>query len=162
MCIRDSEHLHYDDKGQVFIPPMVFKNCLSDAAAYLGIKIKGEGNSKWRKHFEAGIMVVEPLMLGVNKDDVQGEKLFLPADGKPGSGTRVVKRYPVIPKWSGTVNYLIVDDKIHQEIFELHLRQAGQLIGIGRFRPRNRGYYGRFEVKEVVWEDMGAAIPEAA
>ena len=39
------ERAHYDDDGQIFIPPMVFKNCLSEAAKYLKIQIPGEGKS---------------------------------------------------------------------------------------------------------------------
>jgi hypothetical protein len=34
-------------------------------------------------------------------------------------------------------------------VFEHHLHEAGKFIGIGRFRPRNNGFYGRFDVLGV-------------
>ena|SRR3990167_3013940 len=146
------QHMHVDPNGIVFIPPAAFKNGIADAAAFLGLKIKGDGQSRWKKHFESGVMVGEPVSLGIKASDVVGEMLFLPSDGIRGSGKRVWKTYPLIHSWHGTVPFLIVDDKITAEIFEQHLRVFGQLIGIGRYRPRNNGYYGRFEVKKFKWE----------
>lgn len=32
-------------------------------------------------------------------------------------------------------------------IVQRYLEEAGRLIGIGRFRPSNGGYYGRFNVE---------------
>jgi len=147
------ERAHYDDKGDVFIPPMVFKNCLSEAAKYLKIQIPGEGKSTWTKHFEAGILVVDPLYIGVTKDELEGEWLFVPSDGVRGGGKRVEKCFPVIKKWNGTVKFLILDEKITKEVFAHHLKSAGNFIGVGRFRPRNNGYYGRFKVNAIEWKD---------
>jgi hypothetical protein len=46
-----------------------------------------------------------------------------------------------------------LDDTITEEVFKLHIEQAGQFIGLGSFRPRNNGYYGRFKVKIKKFED---------
>lgn len=83
------DRLHVNEAGQVFIPPMAFKNCIAEAAKFLARQIPGKGKSTYTKHFEAGVLVIEPLVLPVMKADVQGEWLFLPADGKRGSGRRV-------------------------------------------------------------------------
>lgn len=146
------ERLHYDADGRVFIPPMCFKNCLSEAAKFLSRQIPGKGKATYTKHFEAGVLVPEPLILPLKKDDVKGEWLFLPADGKRGSGKRVDKCYPIIPEWSGNVQFLILDDMITEDVFTDHLKEAGRFIGIGRFRPRNNGFYGRFMVEGVEWK----------
>jgi len=146
------ERLHYDADGRVFIPPMCFKNCLSEAAKFLSRQIPGKGKATYTKHFEAGVLVPEPLILPLKKDDVKGEWLFLPADGKRGSGKRVDKCYPIIPEWSGNVQFLILDDMITEDVFTDHLKEAGRFIGIGRFRPRNNGFYGRFMVDGVEWK----------
>ena len=147
------ERCHFNTEGRVFIPPMAFKNCLSEAAKYLGIQIPGKGKATFTKHFEAGVLVTEGLVLPETRETVQGEWLFLPADGKRGSGKRVMKCYPVIPAWEGPVQFYILDDTITPEVFRYHLEQAGQFIGIGRFRPRNNGYYGRFIVQDVAWAE---------
>lgn len=146
------DRLHTTPEGEVFIPPMSFKNCIAEAAKYMGRQIPGKGKSTYTKHFEAGLMVMEPLHLGIQKEDVQGEWLFVPSDGVRGSGKRVDKCFPVIHNWEGVVNFYILDEIITKEVFEQHLIDAGSFIGIGRFRPRNNGYYGRFNVEHMEWK----------
>jgi hypothetical protein len=143
--------LHVDEAGEIFIPPTSFKNCLSEAAKYLSIQIPGKGKATYTKHFEAGILVIEPLKLGIKGDSVPHEWLFQPADGKRGSGKRVEKCYPIIHEWSGAVTFLILDETITEDVFRQVLEGAGQFIGIGRFRPRNNGFYGRFKVVSIKW-----------
>jgi hypothetical protein len=145
------ERLHVDDKGEVFIPPMAFKNALSEIARFLSIQIPGKGKSTYTKHFEAGVMVMDPVPLGIKKEDVDGEWLFVPSDGKRGGGKRVDKCFPIIRQWTGKVKFYLLDETVTPDVFEQHLKESGAFIGIGRFRPRNNGFYGRFKVKEVKW-----------
>lgn len=146
------ERLHVNDDGRVFIPPMSFKNCLSEAAKFLGIQIPGKGKSTYTKHFEAGVLVTDALVLDVPAKDVKGEWLFVPSDGVRGSGKRVNKCFPIIHEWSGDVTFFVLDETITEDVFTNHLKQAGAFIGIGRFRPRNNGFYGRFSVESVKWQ----------
>lgn len=142
------ERIHADEDGEAFIPGTAFKNCLSEVAKYLSESVPGKGKATYTKHFEAGLLVPDAVPLGVKKADVECEELFLNADGRRGGGKRVWKKYPVFRKWGGTVRIMAFDpvlcdkpDKIRE-----YLTHAGQFIGIGRFRPRNNGYYGRFRV----------------
>lgn len=145
------ERAHINKDGFMFIPPMAFKNCLAEAAKYKAEQIPGKGKTTYTKHFEAGLMVVEPLALTVKKEDIDGLWLFVPADGKRGGSKRVEKCFPVIQEWGGVVEFHILDDTITEEVFERTLTDAGQFIGVGFFRPRNNGYYGRFKVNNVKW-----------
>ena len=146
------QRCHWDDSGRVYIPPMSFKNCLSEAAKYKSIQIPGKGKSTYTKHFEAGVLVVDPLELDVTRETIQHEWLHVPSDGRRGGTTRVEKCFPLIPQWSGAVEFLILDEIITPEVFEEHLTDAGSFIGIGRFRPRNNGFYGRFKVESIKWK----------
>lgn len=144
--------MHVDeDTGNVMIPPMAFKNCLSEIAKYLGMQIPGKGKATYTKHFEAGLMCADPLVLPTPAQDVGGEWLFVPSDGRRGSGKRVWRCFPRIPRWEGRVTFLVLDETITRDVFLEHLIQAGAFIGIGRFRPRNNGYYGRFSVEGLDW-----------
>lgn len=147
--------LHVDNVGQVFIPPTAFKNCLSEAAKYLGKQIPGKGKRTYTKIFESGVAVNDPVFIGVHVDDVEEERLFVPSDGIRGSGKRVMKSFPIIRSWNGTVTVHILDHTITQDVFIEHLIAAGQFIGVGTFRPANNGYFGRFEVdeKSVEWNE---------
>lgn len=154
-------HIHADDKGQAYIPPGSFKNCLSEAAQFMSIPIPGKGKATYTKNFEAGVMVVSPASLGVHRDKVECECLFLPSDGKRGGSKRVDKYYPIFPSWKADVEFIIVDDTVLQStkedsnrtIFEKVLVGAGSFIGIGRFRPRKNGWYGRFAVDNILIEE---------
>lgn len=156
--------MHVDESGMVFIPPMALKNCLSEAAKFLSIKIPGKGKATYTKHFEAGVLVMDPVNLEIHESDVKPEWLFLPSDGRRGSGSRVMKCYPRIDDWRGIAKFYVLDDTItatsvvngkpQEGAFERHLREAGSFIGIGRFRPRNNGYYGRFKVEKVEWSEQ--------
>ena len=146
-------YMHVSKDGEVFIPPNAFKNCLSETAKYMNIGIPGKGKATYTKHFEAGVQVVKPILLGIRAADVKCEKLFLPADGRRGSGKRVWKYYPVMDNWAGDVEVIVLDETVLQTsrttgatILEDVCRGAGQFVGLGRFRPRNNGYYGRFDV----------------
>jgi hypothetical protein len=147
------ERMHVNENGNVFIPPMAFKNCLAEAAKFLSRQIPGKGKSTYTKHFEAGVLVIDGLELPLKKEEVQGEWLFLPADGKRGSGKRVDKCYPLIREWGGKVEFMVLDEIITEDVFLEHLKEAGRFIGIGRFRPRNNGFYGRFAVEGLEWRD---------
>lgn len=146
------DRLHTNEDGHVFIPPMAFKNCISEVAKFLSLQIPGKGKATYTKHFEAGVLVLEALVLPVKKEEVQGEWYHVPSDGRRGGSTRVLKCFPVIPKWSGEVTFMILDETITEEVFSQHLEEAGKFIGIGRFRPRNNGFYGRFKVNSIDWK----------
>jgi hypothetical protein len=64
----------------------------------------------------------------------------------------VTRRYPVFDSWTGIAHFTITDDQITPEMFEAHVRAAGMLVGIGRFRPETGGTYGRFRVTKFEWE----------
>lgn len=140
------ERCHVGEDGHLFIPPMAFKNCLSEAAKFLSVQIPGKRSATYTKFFESGVLVIEPLRLPLKLAEVQFERLFVPSDGKRGGGKRVDKVFPLIPSWKGDVTFHVLADEITDEVFQLHLEKAGAFIGIGRFRPRNNGFYGRFKV----------------
>ena len=148
------DRLHVDEDGIVFIPPMSFKNCLSEAAKFLSMQIQGKGKSTYTKHFEAGVLCVNPVSIGIHKNDVIPDTVFVPSDGIRGSGKRVEKTFPIIKEWAAKVEFQILDDTITKDVFEYHLKQSGRFIGVGRFRPRNNGYYGRFTVEKIDWKDI--------
>jgi hypothetical protein len=140
------ERLHITDDGKVFIPPFAFKNCLDSVAKYLGKQIPGKRRATYYKHFASGVLVLDPLILPLKKAEVKGEWRYVPADGIPGGSKRVMKCFPVIPKWEGNVEIQVLDDTITSEVLEEHLVQAGQFIGVGSFRSQNRGIFGRFKL----------------
>jgi hypothetical protein len=150
--------MHLTDDGHVQIPPMAFKKALETAGRYLRMQIPGKGKSEYGKHIKAGILCFDPIVLGVKATDVKGEWLFLNADGRSGSGKRVKRCMPQIPQgWTATLTLYVVDDTLTKEVVEKHLEEAGKFIGVGRFRPENGGYYGRFRINQITWSESTEA-----
>ena len=138
------ERCNYDSKSRhVFIPAMAFKKSLDSAASFLSEKIKGQRNATYTKHFKAGILVTACLELPITIDEIEGEWLFVPSDGKAGGGSRVKKCFPFVREWEGDVVYYVLDSLITRAVFEHTLCEAGNFIGVGRFRPERGGYFGR-------------------
>ena len=153
------ERMHVNPEGLVYIPPMALKNCLDQAASSLGLTVPGRGKKGYAKVFEAGVLVMDPIVLAVKAEDVQPEELFVPSDGRRGGGSRVTKLFPYIPEdqWAGEAKFTVLDDLITEDVFERVLHHAGQLVGLGRFRPQTRGFYGRFSVEgKIRWQEVKA------
>lgn len=148
------EKCHSTKEGNVFIPPMGFKQSLDRAAQMLGRQIPGKGKSTYTKFFLSGVMCIDPIVLPNKKADLRGEKIHANADGKRGSGKRVWRTFPVIDEWHAKVSFHVIADEITEDVFEEHLQQSGAFVGIGRFRPGNGGYFGRFKVEKVEWQKV--------
>lgn len=155
------ERLHYDDKGHVYIPAMMQKNCLAGIAQYLGETIKGRGKRTWTKIFESGLIcpfnshLFDENGANISKDDVQPEWLFVPSNGRRGGETRVEKCFPLIKYWEADWIIQVVDESVTKDVLEHHLHEAGLFMGVGRFRPSKNGIYGRFALDslDVLSED---------
>lgn len=142
---------HTTKDGKVFIPPMSFKMGLDTAAKMLGRRIPGKGQSTYSKFFKSGVLCMDGPVLPITSEEVAFDRIFANADGVRGSGKRVWRIFPRIDEWEAKVDFHVLADEITEEVFEDHLRQAGAFVGIGRFRPENGGFYGRYEVANVKW-----------
>lgn len=141
--------IHTDEKGNVLISALAFKNCLAAAAKYLGMQIPGKGKATYTKHFKSGVLVSDPLILPIKKDAVEGTWLFVPADGVTGSGKRVLKCFPTVKSWSGKILIHVLDETVTKDVLETHLQQAGDFIGLGSMRVQNGGICGRFRLVKL-------------
>jgi hypothetical protein len=140
------ERLHSNAKGNVMIPLFAFKGALDSAAKYQGKKIPGRRNATYTKHVQSGVMVENALVLSVKKQQVRGEWRFVPSDGLAGGAKRVMKCFPVVEEWEGEVCFAVLDETITKDVLSEFLETAGNFIGLGSFRPENRGIWGRFRL----------------
>ena len=144
---RNKAHLTED--GHVFIPPMSFIWGLQYAAQRMGRVMKG--SKTFAKTFQNGVMCVERVILPITKDELRVERVYVNADGRRGSGTRVWRYFPMVDEWKAKVPFTVLADEIPNGLFEETLEYAGMFAGIGRFRPERGGYLGRFQVASVKW-----------
>lgn len=147
------EKAHYTEDGNVKLPGIMFANCIRESAKFLSMQIPGKGKATYTKHFDAGIIINDDIVLKLKKDDLQGFSVHVPSDGQAGGTKRVIKTFPIVHQWEGSIKVFIGDDIITADVFEKVIRNAGALIGIGTWRPRNRGMNGRFELVDMTWND---------
>jgi len=144
--------------GIVCVPAMAFKQCLDTTAYKLGMKVEGRRGATYKGFFASGFFCDGdvPIANGkpLRKEDAAMVTINAHADGKRGSGTRVLRRFPSFAKYHGRAAFIIIDDIITPVVFEQHVRSGGMIVGIGRFRPENGGTNGRFRPTKFAWEDM--------
>lgn len=151
---RRRQHVNKD--GVVIIPALALKNCLAEAAKFISMKVPGAARSTYTKHFEAGVMVPDAAPLGIKGKDVEPFEMFVPSNGRRGDGCRVHKFFPVIDDWEATATFIVLDAAITEEVFKAHIVAAGRFIGLGSFRVRNNGIWGRFDVISFDWSEWEA------
>ena len=131
---------------------------LKEVAKHLGEKIPGRRNATYTKPFERGLICMEPAPVYIPKtkkqatlDDCVKETFFVSASGSAanGVGTRVMRHFPTLMLWATKFVVFVSDDAITEELLKRYTERAGKLIGLGRFRPQNGGYYGMFRVESV-------------
>ena len=144
------EHIHVDDDGQPIIPASGLLQCIAAGAAYLskGGQLKKKGMATWSENFLCGLAIARSPEL-VTPHEARAAKIYCHADGRRGSGKRVWRTFPQWDTWSAVVIIHILDDSIPDEVFEQVVEAAGLFKGLGRFRPENGGYLGRFTVTKV-------------
>lgn len=147
-----------NDQGQVCIPAMALKQAIDTAAYKIGMKVPNRRGATYKNFFASGFFCNAdvPIANGkaLTKGDAIMQKINANADGRRGSGSRVPRRFPEFAKWGGVAEFTIVDDIITQDVFEHHIKVAGMIVGIGRFRPENGGKNGRFRVVKLEWQDF--------
>ena len=147
-----SQKVHQSDDGQVFIQPFALKNALEAAGSRLGMKLTGKAT--YTKLFRQGIMINDNILLSDAKGkaitiaDVKPIPMFVPSDGKRGSGKRVMRIFPQLSKWFAAVEIVCFDNRLTEEVVRKHLEEAGKFIGFGSMRVENGGVAGRFSVVE--------------
>jgi hypothetical protein len=148
-------------EGQVCIPAMALKQTADSAAYKLGEKVPGRRGAMFKSFFASGFFCDHDVpisngapIMATHLTDADSVIIWAHTTGKRGSGSRVPRKFPVFPKWNGVAEFTILDDVITPEVFERHIKGAGMIVGIGRFRPENGGTNGRFRATKFEWADM--------
>ena len=147
------EKVYYDESGYGLIKGIMVANCIRASAKYLNRQIPGKGKSTFTKHFNAGIIILDNIVLKETRETIQGTRVNVPSDGMVGGTKRVARIFPIVHEWEGQLMVIIGDDVITEDVFTDVLQNAGNLIGLGTWRPISRGMNGRFEAVNIKWID---------
>jgi hypothetical protein len=141
-----------NEDGQVYIQPFALKNALESAGSRLSMKLAGKAT--YTKLFRQGVIINDDILLydregkPVTINSVKPIPMFVPSDGKRGSGKRVMRIFPQLQAWQATVEVTCFDQRLTEDVVRAHLEEAGKFIGFGSMRVENGGVAGRFSVAE--------------
>jgi hypothetical protein len=126
---------------QLCIPWVMLYNSICTSAG--GFKFRGA--KKMTSVIAATVTCeVDRIPLGTDKFDVYEDYVRIP----PKTGAMVKIGRALLKEWSAEF-VLIVDDELYDVAnVKPIIEHAGNLIGIGAWRPERRGAYGRFSVEE--------------
>ena len=133
--------LYLDEAGHVCIP----------ADMVLAMAIMGAKKSKQGMNAKSGVYTNKSSFKLEYKGPKDPNKLyedprFVDCRGaKVPSGGRVMRTRPVFREWAVEIEMVIDTEVIDTNEVCIALDKAGQLIGLGDFRPR----FGRFEVEHL-------------
>lgn len=132
--------LYLNEQGRVIIPGEVMEATI----------VNGAKKFKLGKHFKAGLMVPEDILLKYEgpKDLaklLKDERLYLRKIVKIGMA-KVLRTRPIfhVP-WSIEFNVSFLPDILKMEEIKQAMIAAGRVVGLCDWRPR----YGRFEVESI-------------
>jgi hypothetical protein len=147
------EKAHFDSEGKVFVPKKALLESVIEASKRRGTKVAGRGNKTFGSLMEGGIIVLDDLYTGAMKSDLRSATFNCHAKGDRKDHARVPRIFPMLDKWGGKIKVVLTDPNITRDEFEASVRDAGVMVGVGRYRPANRGDNGRFVVKTVEWTE---------
>jgi hypothetical protein len=138
----------------------VHKQSLDAAVKRTGKQIPGKGKATYTKHFLGGVMVFDPVFIEdergqpYTRENITQWSGMMSSTGEKGKagGKVVLRHFPDAPTWNATVTFHVMDETVTKDVFTEMLEEAGKFIGLGRFRPQNGGFYGRFAVESVDWQ----------
>jgi hypothetical protein len=134
---EDAEIRTYRMKtGELYIPNTWFKGTLLNSAAAYKI------GKKSAVPYVAGTVKVWPPMIPLGTDEFE-------IDTRPVvvQRSRIVRARPHLAEWSATFTLIYNPTyNINPEWLRQVLKEAGERVGIGDFRPQHRGDFGRFVI----------------
>ncbi len=154
------EKAHWNKDGHMYVPRRQMRVMMANAAQYKGMKVEGQGQAKYTKHFKAGILITKDFSLvnhegqPVTRENV-GIDISFP---ETSTGNRVKTRSPLVHNgWKTMGTMYITDPTITKNVFLEHLSDAGMFIGLGRFRIGNGGDFGSFVIEDYEFIEVNNA-----
>jgi hypothetical protein len=139
-AVRAEYHCYRNTDGRCFIPPDQIRGSLIGAGSY--VKAKVGGRSKSMKILVAAMFMVSPEQILLPDYDAIDKRSAVNRNIK----ARVIIIRPKWTTWEAEFTLSVYEDSISIDAIKQLFEFAGNLVGIGSFRPTNNGLFGRFEL----------------
>jgi hypothetical protein len=137
-------HSFLTEDGQFYLPSDHIRGALINAGTFIKSKV---GNAKRNmSNIVAAMFYVNPSNIALPPFDEVDKRS---AVNKNVKARIIVKRPKWKEGWRAKFTILIDDNTITKETVLDLLNYAGRYVGIGSYRPTNKGHFGRFEVENI-------------
>lgn len=135
--IRESK-----DRLSYHIPADHFRMSMIEA----GKMVKGKvgGSMKSMANVVAGLFTVNPEHIYIPKWQTFDKRSAVNRNIKG----RVIVIRPRWNEWRAEFNLMVDEDSITSETIQSIIEKSGKYIGIGSYRPQNKGQFGRYQIEE--------------
>lgn len=140
---RAEYHCFRNKDEQCYIPADHIKGALINAGSYL--KAKVGGRSKSMKILVAACFSVSPDEIIIPEFDAIDRRSAVNRNIK----ARVIVVRPKWTNWEAEFELMVQEKTITKETIKELIEIAGNLVGIGSFRPTNNGSFGRFKLTGI-------------
>lgn len=140
--VRAEFHCYRNAEGKCFVPAEHIKQAMINGGTQVKSKV-GNGR-KSMTNIVAGLFSVTPEEILVRDFDTIDKRSAVNRNVK----ARIIS---IRPRWNNlTLEFTVIvkNDTITSNTVEEILRQAGQMFGIGSYRPEHKGEFGVFEIKK--------------
>lgn len=138
-AVRAEYHCYRNAEGKCFIPADQIRGSLIGAGSY--VKAKVGGRSKSMKVLVAAMFIVAPEQILIPDYDTIDKRSAVNRNIKG----RVIVVRPKWTAWEAEFQLQVYEDTITKETITQLFEYAGNLVGIGSFRPTNNGLFGRYQ-----------------
>lgn len=130
----------YIIEEKIYTPANHIEGCLVNAAK--NFQIKGKGKATYSKLVGSSIEVTPEAIVHKYQD----YDVFRTTGVNPSTGGRMIIDRPRMHKWEVSFIINVLDDGIPLEVLKDILDYGGKYVGIGDWRPDNKGKFGKFIV----------------
>jgi hypothetical protein len=126
--------------GKIYTPSTHISGMLVNAAKEF--KIRGKGKATYSKIVGSTMEVSPDAIVHIN----QSWEEYAVSGVNPNTRGRTMIRRPMMKEWALEFNVKFNEDDIPVEVVKNILDHGGQYVGIGDWRPANKGKFGKFMI----------------
>lgn len=141
---RAEYHCYRNKEGQCFIPAEQLRIAMINGGTYLKSKVGTK--TKSMKGIIAAVLQVTPEYIVLPEYDEIDKRSAVNRAVK----ARVMVVRPKWSKWAAQFDMVLDNGTLTKEMLTELVNVTGNYVGIGSYRPTNNGYFGRFQLIEIV------------
>lgn len=142
---RAAFHSYLNKDGKAFIPTVQIKGALINSGK--SIKAKVGNANKNMSNIVAGQFYIRSENENAPEEiELKSESYEIDKRSAVNRNikARIISIRPKWKNWSATFKIIVDNDTITDSTIETLIKDAGNNIGIGSYRPQNKGEFGRF------------------